>query len=149
MKFETWGFRSPFLKTIGSQHRNRTRIFLPLRSTTDGTCATLRRGRWQKAIALTADAPYSMVDGCRWMNFAASAAGCNVTPWWRLRLSSWLVVGKKWRGRFFLQPKFHGRFNDFAHIPWEDTPNPHKERNSFRSVCEGSGVSSRSMWVRS
>ena len=31
----------------------------------------------------------------------------------------------------------------------QTSPNPHKERNSFRTVCEGSGVSSRSMWVRS
>ena len=44
-------------------------------------------------------------------------------------------------------------FNDFAHIPWENTPNfpkPHKERNSETyTVGETSGVSSRGMWVRS
>lgn len=39
--------------------------------------------------------------------------------------------------------------NDFAHIPWQNTPefpNPPHNRNCWRRVC---GVSSSGMWVRS
>ena len=45
-------------------------------------------------------------------------------------------------------------FNDFAHITWEDIyprlpQTARKNQIPPETVCEGSGVSSRGMWVRS
>ncbi len=46
-----------------------------------------------------------------------------------------------------------GHFKDFADIPWEDTPDFHKpaQRKKLQKETfgEGSGLSSRGMWVRS
>ena len=84
------------------------------------------------------------VGGCdAWNLWCSMLHQCLTHPGWgplerkgNMRHSEWL---DHLRSQWFC-----------THIPSEDTPNPHKERNSFINCgWRTSGVSSRGMWVRS
>ena len=60
------------------------RPFSKLRPTTDGACATLRCGRWQKAI------PFGQLDG-RWGRLWVDESCCNPkqNSWWVSQVTPW------------------------------------------------------------
>ena len=107
---------SSYLNPSGFDFRTRSpRPFSKLRPTTDGACATLRCGRWQKAI------PFGQSDG-RWGRLWVDESCCNPKQnnWWVSQVTPWKFWLLSLKLASLLRCEWDEFLSEAATIPMEE-----------------------------